>query len=104
MSLNTADIPAKSSTLQWGKDFPADGLEHAKYDVIIGGDITYDATAFDVLFETLDRFSHSATIIYICHDNDSCPLSPRAILKFKDIARRYNFVIDDLDTIGRAHV
>lgn len=96
LSLNSANIPARGLALQWGKEFRADQLDQEKFDVILGGDITYDPSAFEVLFETINRFSQPTTEVYICHDNDACPLSPSDMREFKELADAYNLRVENL--------
>jgi len=56
------------------------------FDIIFGCDITYDVNNFDDIFATIKKCLLPSGVLYICHDNDSCPLSKRALQGLKDQA------------------
>jgi hypothetical protein len=56
-----------------------------KFDIIFGCDITYDVSNFDSIFTTIKKcLVYPTGVLYICHDNDSCPLSTRALQGLKE--------------------
>lgn len=82
--------------LHWTNTFDDDD-ENIKFDIIIGCDITYDVNNFDDIFATIKKCLLPSGVLYICHDNDSCPLSKRALQGLKDQASALNLSIEDLD-------
>jgi predicted nicotinamide N-methyase len=72
LSLNP-DIIVTAKKLHWINDYDGE-----KFDVILGCDITYDVKMIKAIFLTISQCLHSEGSAFICHDNDSCPMSSQA--------------------------
>jgi len=73
------DISIQIGNLGWAEHMTAIG---AKFDIIVGCDITYDPKQFNAIIQVIRSYLCLEGIAFICHDNDSCPMSKFA---FKEL-------------------
>ena len=72
--------------------------DDVKFDIIFGCDITYDVNNFDDIFLSIKKcLCYPEGVLYICHDNDSCPLSKQALEGLHSQAAALDLSILDLD-------
>ena len=67
-----------------------------KFDIIFGCDITYDVHNFDNIFMTIHKCLLPSGVLYLCHDNDSCPLSKQALKGLNEQAIQRGMSIADV--------
>jgi len=61
-----------------------------RFDLVVGCDITYDPSLFEALISTLYMHLAKGGLAWICHDNDSCPLSKTAEAQLGSICAKYD--------------
>lgn len=71
--------------------------DDVKFDIILGCDITYDIQNFDAIFSTIRKCLSPTGVLYICHDNDSCPLSKKALQGLKDQSADLGLSMEEVD-------
>jgi predicted nicotinamide N-methyase len=91
LRLNAHLPPVTARTLHWMNDYSGE-----LFDVILGCDITYDTKMIGAIFETLSLCLRPTGICYICHDDDSCPMSPEALAKLLKIAADTGFEVNQV--------
>jgi len=71
-------VPVDARPLYWTTDEPA-VPEQEQFDLVLACDVTYDPSLFDALLCTMKGYlKRAGGVALVCHDNDSCPLSPAA--------------------------
>lgn len=75
------DVVVTAKKLHWINDYVGE-----KFDIILGCDITYDVKMIKAIFVTISRCLHPEGSAFICHDNDSCPMSSQAFAEMQRCA------------------
>lgn len=91
LALNPHIPPVTARTLHWMNDYSG-----SLFDVIIGCDITYDINMTESIFATLKLCLDRNGVCLICHDDDSCPMSPEAHSKLLRLAGENSFDVEDI--------
>jgi predicted nicotinamide N-methyase len=85
-------INVQSRRLHWTHGFDAE-----RFDVILGCDITYDISWIDGILETFDKCLTEKGSCFVCHDDDSCPMSPEAVKRFLQAAALARFEVAEVN-------
>ena len=83
-SLNP-DITINIKTLGWTEACMNTDL---KFDFVFGCDITYEPKNFSSIINLIQTFLKPSAVAYICHDDDSCPLSKFASDELKALCQQ----------------
>lgn len=86
------DITVNARRLHWTY-----GFNEERFDVILGCDITYDLSWIDGILQTFDKCLSESGLCYVCHDDDSCPMSPEAVKRFLGAAATNRFEVAEVD-------
>jgi predicted nicotinamide N-methyase len=85
-------IHVHSRRLHW-----THGFDEERFDVILGCDITYDLSWIDDILKTFDKCLSETGSCFVCHDDDSCPMSPEAVKRFLQAAALAYFEVAEVD-------
>jgi predicted nicotinamide N-methyase len=85
------DIFVSVKTLQWMSDYKGE-----LFDYVIGGDITYDVNMIEAIFTTFHACLKPTGTVYLCHDNDSCPMSPKVYSRLVSLAAVKLFSVEEI--------
>lgn len=92
LSLNQLVSKVSVRRLHWTDDYSGQ-----LFNLILGCDITYDIKMIDAIFATLSLCLEPDGTCFICHDNDSCPLSAEAFSKILTVAAATGFSVTEED-------
>ena len=88
------EIELSIGNIGWDKLSSSDNI---KFDMILGCDITYELKSIPSIVKCIHSLMKSDGEAFICHDNDSCPMSKYALKELESACSNLGLAIKEID-------